>query len=364
MVAFSQNNYQSALDYFSRAVTTHPYCDPSIRTAIACCCFKLQQYDRARLALHRANTLDPSDVNQLVLQSLLELVEAKKDRTNRIALRQKAYEYLYLGSKLDPNHPSILILLANHDFHSWRSITLEPNGYLLSNDKILVPFKGYNEVFEEGNQIKLKSFDEGSYGNEKITNHVIVGRKEGVWEDYELLFPSLASFEEQAGQDITSRNQRKYYEITITPILSSLASFPYKITEIEVKNLKAVVSNATKALFSTNLPSVKAECYYILGKVYHIHQNLQQAFEYYGKSLSLAGDMAPAAFGAAQIYFARQDYPNSLKLFSDILQGNADDKDTLSYVKLLKGILHDEITPIEKLREIAPGKRVFLSNVF
>jgi RNA polymerase-associated protein CTR9 len=58
MVAFSQNNYPSAMDYFSRAVTTFPGCHASVRTAISCCSFKLQQYDRARLALHRANEID------------------------------------------------------------------------------------------------------------------------------------------------------------------------------------------------------------------------------------------------------------------------------------------------------------------
>lgn len=60
MTAFSVNNFQQALDYFLRAVTTHPGCDATVRSAIACCCFKLQQYDRARLALDRANNIDVS----------------------------------------------------------------------------------------------------------------------------------------------------------------------------------------------------------------------------------------------------------------------------------------------------------------
>ena len=58
MTSFAFNKFQQALDFFSRAVTTHPECDASVRTAIAACSFKLQQYDRARIALHRANMMD------------------------------------------------------------------------------------------------------------------------------------------------------------------------------------------------------------------------------------------------------------------------------------------------------------------
>jgi hypothetical protein len=66
MVAYSQNNFQSALDNFCRAVNTHPDCDASVRTAIACCAFKLQQYDRSRLALQRASAIDVQSLSFVI----------------------------------------------------------------------------------------------------------------------------------------------------------------------------------------------------------------------------------------------------------------------------------------------------------
>jgi tetratricopeptide (TPR) repeat protein len=74
MVSFSQSNFQSALDNFSRAISTFPDCHASVRTAISCCCFKLQQYDRARLALHRANSIDVCFLFCLILMCFLILL--------------------------------------------------------------------------------------------------------------------------------------------------------------------------------------------------------------------------------------------------------------------------------------------------
>jgi hypothetical protein len=59
-VAFAQNRPKVALDYFSRAITANPSCDASVRTAVACCCFKSEQYDRAEGALVAATNMHVS----------------------------------------------------------------------------------------------------------------------------------------------------------------------------------------------------------------------------------------------------------------------------------------------------------------
>lgn len=278
-------------------------------------------------------------MNQLVLHALLELADAKKDRIQRVTLRQKAHEYLYLANKIDNSNPSTLVLLANHDFHSWRVVALEPKGYLLSAEKILVPFSGYSEVFEMGNQIKLKLSD-----SSPSSTHLILNRREVQTQDYPSLVEHLPP-------------NTSYYEIKFSHPLrpSAYYEYPISVSHLDVKNLKAVVDAAAAALSFTNLPALKAECHYILGKVQHLHGNLAPAFDLYSKALQYASDFAPAAFGAAQIYFARQDYDNALKLFDSLLKGNQDDKDTLAYVKLLQGIINNEIAHMDKLREIAPG---------
>jgi Flp pilus assembly protein TadD len=71
MTAYSQGNYQLALDHLTKAVMNNPKCSPTVRIAIACCCFKLQQFDRARYAVHRATAMDVSLLYELMVFALI-----------------------------------------------------------------------------------------------------------------------------------------------------------------------------------------------------------------------------------------------------------------------------------------------------
>ena len=57
-MAFAQQKYSVALDHLLKALQATPSCGASIRVAIATCCFKLEQYDRALAAVERALSLD------------------------------------------------------------------------------------------------------------------------------------------------------------------------------------------------------------------------------------------------------------------------------------------------------------------
>ena len=58
VVAFNRGNLPQALDYLSKAVCTNPSCDASLRLAVSVCCFKLEQFDRAKVAADRALSLE------------------------------------------------------------------------------------------------------------------------------------------------------------------------------------------------------------------------------------------------------------------------------------------------------------------
>ena len=60
MVAYARQRYQVALDHFSKAIMTNPACGGTVRMAVVCCCFKLEQYDRAKLAVDKALALEVS----------------------------------------------------------------------------------------------------------------------------------------------------------------------------------------------------------------------------------------------------------------------------------------------------------------
>lgn len=367
MVAFANAKYSTALENFSKAVEYYPNCHASIRTAIACCCYKLQDYDRAKLAVHRGVNLDvryficfrhhvdlklissqPSDVNFLILSAMLELIQARKDRNGRVESRQKAFENLYLAYQIDSSNPMILNMLANHTFHSWKRIHLtmprgesvEPTFHqseirLIGDSKLVVSRNKLHKLqtttlFEVGNQLRLSAVSVN-----KSTVHLIV-----------------------AIEPVTMSNE-EYLEICFAPPLllgaSKQVQFPVDLSNLEIKNLRQVVTDASNALLHTALPMIRTESYYLIGKVAHAQGNSTQAFDFYRSALKESPENVLAAFGAAQILFSRQDYANALDLFEKVLQKYPDDKDTLAHIVFLKGKLTDEITSFEKLREIVPG---------
>jgi Tfp pilus assembly protein PilF len=59
VVTFAAGKHEQALGYFVKAVQTNPVASgATVRTALALCCFKLEQYDRARLALEKSLSID------------------------------------------------------------------------------------------------------------------------------------------------------------------------------------------------------------------------------------------------------------------------------------------------------------------
>ena len=59
MVSYANQKYEQSLNHFVKAVhVNHCASGHTVRLAIACCCFKLHQYDRAKLALEKSLSID------------------------------------------------------------------------------------------------------------------------------------------------------------------------------------------------------------------------------------------------------------------------------------------------------------------
>ena len=64
---FANHKYEVALDHFIRAVHINPQASGhGVRFAVACSLYKLQQYDRAKLALEKCLSIDVSELWWLV----------------------------------------------------------------------------------------------------------------------------------------------------------------------------------------------------------------------------------------------------------------------------------------------------------
>ncbi len=60
-MAYSNKKFQAALDHFSKAIISNPACGARVRLAVACCCYKLEQFDRAGMASDMAFAMEVRD---------------------------------------------------------------------------------------------------------------------------------------------------------------------------------------------------------------------------------------------------------------------------------------------------------------
>lgn len=61
MLSFHSGNYAQALDFLVKAVQTNAVASGiTLRMAIAVCCFKLEQFERAKFALDKCFSIDVS----------------------------------------------------------------------------------------------------------------------------------------------------------------------------------------------------------------------------------------------------------------------------------------------------------------
>eukprot|EP01031_Cornospumella_fuschlensis_P036069 gene36069-43740_t len=99
------------------------------------------------------------------------------------------------------------------------------------------------------------------------------------------------------------------------------------------------------------LPALRAEALYVLGKVQHARREGAAAYALYSQSLAHNPEMLLAAYGAAEILMASREYADALQLFEKVLKLKPQDKDSLAYVLLLRGVVKGEVAPLDKLRE-------------
>lgn len=57
---YASGRYVQAAEWFSKALIANPHCDPSLRTSIGLCYYKMLQLERASQSALRAISLDVS----------------------------------------------------------------------------------------------------------------------------------------------------------------------------------------------------------------------------------------------------------------------------------------------------------------
>ena len=310
---YSKLKYQLAADNFINAIKSHPSCGASVRVAIAACFYKLEYYEKASVAVEYAFSIDPTNVDALCLMALLEQVHALKDKPSREEHRSNANDYLIIVNALDSRCATSLIHRANYYFH----VFLDTGDAKLLSDTSLYLSNAADAV-EVGDLLQI--------GNARNLVSVVELHKEGSGIRATLSKPCASS--STVGQSVVVR----------------------------VKLLGRVEQYARNAVDCTTIGNIRAEAYYVLGRLFQLKENVLEAKKYYDLAMKQWPDLYTASFAMAQIYLSEKNYTGSLSLFQEIAKKNPHDKDTQAFLAFLRSLLDaNTITPFEKLREYAIG---------
>jgi tetratricopeptide (TPR) repeat protein len=222
---------------------------------------------------------------------------------------------------IDPTSSMALVHMANHCSHTWKLVSGAPKNRvvkLLAGGTTVALRREEAKDLSVGDHISI-NFGPNTYSVSKIDvldNDVIQVELDGV-----------VSVEDD-------------------DIRSGLT--------VEAKEFGRSFKLASEAISLTSDRELKAEAYYIMGKVHHMQGRAEKALACYRKSLAESEFML-SAFGAAQIQLSRHELASAYDLFERVLKEFPDDKDTKAYFYLVKAMHKKELTPMEQLKDVCFG---------
>lgn len=261
-----------------------------------------------------------------MLLGTVDLIEAEKDYNRRKELRRSAFESFTLACELEPSNPTIQNLLSNQHFFAWFPLHTIMKSSISGPNTVVVNVNCPAQYLVPGNLVRMPPI---------ATTFIIRESK-------------VYSSEESDGSQI--------FELQVEPEFTVAQQLELNFGDVvNVKNLASSAAYASRALSTGYTPSLRAESNYLLGRVHFSQRNYSSALEFFKKSLKEKSDFSLAAYGIAQVHFERKEYKQSLDLFEKVLNQNPSDRDSLCYVSLLRAMLRNEATPLEKVREAVSG---------
>ena len=311
IVSFTKEKYSLALDYFGKAINSHPNCSYTIRIAFSVCAFKLEQYERAKAAAEKAILMNSNQPNGYVLLGLIELVYAQKDSSKKNIYRQNAFEYFLTAIKLNGNCFIALNHIVNHYFYVPQF--LSDSARLSSTNKI---------VYTDKLGLKLN-----------INDKLVINST---------LSTVISDISFSGTETIISIKDNLSDDLFKGPL--HLEVYAYERAK---QLLQSVILNGTD--------QIKAESTYLLAKIFHIQEQYQDAIKYYNDVLNISPKFSLAAFSLGKIYFSLEKFKDSESYFERVAQIHPEDKDTQAYLILVRSYVKNEIVSVDKIKEISPG---------
>ena len=102
------------------------------------------------------------------------------------------------------------------------------------------------------------------------------------------------------------------------------------------KDYDRVIALAKGAYGSTTVPEIQAESLFLLGRVYHVQGQMDEAQRVYDRSVKLNPSLAPARFGQTQAMVYHEKYDDALGNLGLLLMGSNTATDALALAGLLQ----------------------------
>ncbi len=102
------------------------------------------------------------------------------------------------------------------------------------------------------------------------------------------------------------------------------------------KDYDRVIALAKGAYNSTNVQDIQAESLFLLARVYHVREDIENAHKFYEKACKLAPNFSPARFGLAQTLIAQDQYEQAAAHLRLVLGTSSTATDALATLGLLE----------------------------
>ncbi|GMH52292.1 hypothetical protein TL16_g01201 [Triparma laevis f. inornata] len=273
-VMYLEGSYQKSIDYYVKAIKGFPEeAGSEARVAMGMCCYKLGQVDRAYACFQRAVEIEPQNVNGRVGVGVLRM------RSGERSAVEEGVKQIVRARINDVKSPMVNNHLANHFFYAF---TPHPGTLKFGSHNKKIAKATSNIEVEVGEEVRI--------GLDEVK---VVKRVEGGEIEFE--------------EEVKESGEKKWYK----------------------KDYSKVEEYAKTAYAGTTVPSIQAESCWLIGRVFHVKKEFQQAEKMYKQAVKLDQAFTPALYGYAQLLVKAKDYVPAAKLLESVLKACPNSPDAL-----------------------------------
>jgi len=239
--------------------------------------------------------MDPKNVEAMVGLAILDLASLDETAEDYRARTENAIRLLSTANLVDHSNALVQNHLANHYFWKW------------------TPVPG-TVVVEAGSTVVTASQPMNLDSGERVR----IG---------------LDRFETYVADDDDNYDTESTNTFRIKDAWTGESTKGLKLWK---KDYDRVIALARGALSSTTVKEMQAESLFILARVHHIRDEMQEAAKFYDRACKLAPHLSPARFGLAQTLIWAESYEEATAHLKLVLGTSANATDALAALGLLE----------------------------